>query len=68
MDLRENGWRVWTGFDWIRLARDRDRWRAVVNAVMNLWVLASRSYFSSVVYWATAGAYIKVIDGLEPTE
>jgi hypothetical protein len=26
------------GLDWIHLAQDRDRWRAVVNAVMNLWV------------------------------
>jgi hypothetical protein len=24
------------GVDWIRLAQDRDRWRAVVSAVMNL--------------------------------
>jgi len=24
------------GIDWIDLAEDRDRWRAVVNAVMNL--------------------------------
>jgi hypothetical protein len=30
------------GVDWIRLAQDRDRWRAVVSALMNLRVLAPR--------------------------
>jgi len=24
--------------EWIDLAQDKDRWRALVNAVMNLWV------------------------------
>jgi hypothetical protein len=36
MDLREIGW---DGVDWIDLAQDRDRWRALVNTVMNLQVL-----------------------------
>jgi hypothetical protein len=40
MDLRDMGW---GGVEWIHLAQDRDRWRAVVNAVMNLRVLAPRS-------------------------
>jgi hypothetical protein len=35
IDLLETGW---GGVDWIGLAQDRDKWRALVNAVMNLWV------------------------------
>ena len=26
------------GMDWIDLAQDRDRWQALVNTVMNVWV------------------------------
>jgi hypothetical protein len=40
MDLREIGW---GSVEWIQLAQDRDRWRALVNTVMNLWVLATQS-------------------------
>jgi hypothetical protein len=29
---------VWGGLDWIGLAQDRGRWRALVNSVMNIWV------------------------------
>jgi hypothetical protein len=35
MDIREVGWE---DMNWIDLAQDRDRWRAIVNAVMNLRV------------------------------
>jgi hypothetical protein len=40
MDRRDIGL---GGVDWIRLAQDRDGWRDVVSAVMNLRVLTPRS-------------------------
>jgi hypothetical protein len=40
MDLKETGW---GSVDWIQLAQDRDRWRVLVNMVMNLRVLGPRS-------------------------
>jgi hypothetical protein len=35
MDLEEVGW---GDVDWIGLAQDRNRWRALVNSVLNLRV------------------------------
>jgi hypothetical protein len=46
MDLREI---VWGGVEWIHLAQDRERWRAVVNTVMNLRVLEPQFFLSLVV-------------------
>jgi hypothetical protein len=34
MDLKEI-W--WGGMEWIDLAENRDRWLALVNAIMNDW-------------------------------
>jgi predicted small integral membrane protein len=35
IDLVEVGW---GDVEWIGLAQDRDRWRALINSVLNLWV------------------------------
>jgi hypothetical protein len=40
MDLTEMGWGC---VKWFHLAPYSDRWWALVNAVMNLWVFAPRS-------------------------
>jgi hypothetical protein len=44
MDLGEVGW---GDVDWIGLAQDRNRWRALVNAVMNLRVPKNSGKLSS---------------------
>jgi hypothetical protein len=41
MNLKEVGW---CGVEWSQLAQDRDQWQALVNAVMNRWVLVPESY------------------------
>jgi hypothetical protein len=40
MDVTEIGW---GSVEWIKLTQDRDRWRVLVNTVMNLRDLLSRS-------------------------
>jgi hypothetical protein len=42
MDLQEVGC---GGMGWIKLAQDRNRWQARVNAEMNLWVLYNMGNF-----------------------
>jgi hypothetical protein len=44
MDLLEIGW---GGVDWIGLAEDRDKWRALVNVVINLKVPYNAGKLSS---------------------
>jgi hypothetical protein len=62
MDLREIGL---GGVDWIRLSQDRDRWRVIVSAVMNLRVLAP---WSELVYLSTAYEQIRALQTRVVTE
>jgi hypothetical protein len=44
MDLGEVGW---GDVDWIGLAKDMNRWKALVNSVLNLWVTCNAGKLSS---------------------
>jgi hypothetical protein len=44
MDLREVGWH---DVDWIGMAQDRNRWRELVNSVLNLQVPQNAGTLSS---------------------
>jgi hypothetical protein len=47
-DIKTNFGQIgWIGVDWIALARDRDKWRALVNAEMNLRVPENAGNFLS---------------------
>ena len=58
MDLREVEW----GRDWIDLAKDRYRWRDVVNAVMNFQVSENGG-----IYWV-AEKLLALQEGLSSIE
>jgi hypothetical protein len=44
IDFKEIGW---DGMDWINLVQDRDQWRTLVNAVMNLRIPKNAGKFLS---------------------
>jgi hypothetical protein len=47
-NIRMDLGKVWWGdVDWIGLAKDRNRWRAVVNSILNLWVSCNAGKLSS---------------------
>jgi hypothetical protein len=58
MDLVEVGWGA---VDWVHLAQDRNRWRALVNSVLNLRVPYHAGKLSSglttVGLWSSAGLH-----------
>jgi hypothetical protein len=34
----------WNGVNWFNLTQDREKWRAVVSTVMNVWVSSNVKY------------------------
>jgi hypothetical protein len=59
MDLVEVGW---VDVDWIGLAQDRDRWRALVNAGMNFRVAYNTGKLSS---GSTTGDLLSMLNSTE---
>jgi hypothetical protein len=41
--MKENEVRLARGVEWIQMAQNKGRWRALVNTVINLWFQAPRS-------------------------
>jgi hypothetical protein len=56
MDLREIGW---NGVDWIDMARDRDKWRALVKTVLNLRVNAGKCLSGCTISGSSRGAQLR---------
>jgi hypothetical protein len=63
MNLGEVGW---SDVDWIGLAQDRDRWRALVNSVLNLRVPQNAGKLPSVVTTRgfSSGAQLHIVSYL----
>jgi hypothetical protein len=45
-NIKVNVGEILGGMDWIDLAQDRDKWKAIVNAVMNLRFLENAGKLS----------------------
>jgi hypothetical protein len=61
MELRKIGWGREGCVERIHLAQDRDRWRALVNAVMNVPVLAPLSLLVRILPYLERTKYTQII-------